>query len=183
MFFCKHINKKSAKPFSRRKKSDILCRHLIMKGQDGMEEITQERTDEDIKMMIVMRRDLGMRKGKIAAQAGHACVEAVLHAIRKVPEGKWKETEEGWTAANEDLETYPVLSWLHEGQKKVCVYTDGEEKLMMLAKELEERGVACSVIRDAGHTEFHGKPTITCFATEPAPASKLDPVTSALPLF
>ena len=30
------------------------------------------------KMMIVMRRDLKMRKGKIAAQAGHACVEAVL---------------------------------------------------------------------------------------------------------
>ncbi len=26
------------------------------------------------KQMIVMRRDLHMRKGKIAAQAGHACV-------------------------------------------------------------------------------------------------------------
>jgi len=30
------------------------------------------------KMMIVMRRDLKMRKGKIAAQAGHACVDAIL---------------------------------------------------------------------------------------------------------
>ena len=33
------------------------------------------------KQMIVMRRDLKMRKGKIAAQAGHACVEAVLMAV------------------------------------------------------------------------------------------------------
>ena len=39
------------------------------------------------KQMIVMRRDLKMRKGKIAAQAGHACVTAVLAAL---------ERETGW---------------------------------------------------------------------------------------
>ena len=35
------------------------------------------------KMMIVMRRDLKMRKGKIAAHAGHACNEALLMALKK----------------------------------------------------------------------------------------------------
>ena len=35
------------------------------------------------KMMIVMRRDLKMRKGKIAAQAGHACVTAILKALQR----------------------------------------------------------------------------------------------------
>ena len=30
-----------------------------------------------------MRRDLKMRKGKIAAQAGHACVDAILAALKK----------------------------------------------------------------------------------------------------
>lgn len=34
-------------------------------------------------MMIVMRRDLKMRKGKIAAQAGHATCEALLMALKK----------------------------------------------------------------------------------------------------
>ena len=35
------------------------------------------------KMMIVMRKDLKMRKGKIAAQAGYACIEAVLMALTR----------------------------------------------------------------------------------------------------
>ena len=39
------------------------------------------------KQMIVMRRDLKMRKGKIAAQAGHACVEAVLMALAREGRG------------------------------------------------------------------------------------------------
>ena len=41
------------------------------------------------KQMIVMRRDLKMRKGKIAAQAGHACVEATLMALAR--EGRLDE--------------------------------------------------------------------------------------------
>ena len=43
------------------------------------------------KMMIVMRRDLKMRKGKIAAQAGHACIDAVLMALCK--EGRMNDFE------------------------------------------------------------------------------------------
>ena len=35
------------------------------------------------KQMLIVRRDLKMRKGKIAAQASHASVEAVLKAIVK----------------------------------------------------------------------------------------------------
>ena len=43
------------------------------------------------KMMIVMRRDLKMRKGKIAAQAGHACIDAVMMALNK--EGRLQDLQ------------------------------------------------------------------------------------------
>ena len=45
------------------------------------------------KQMIVMRRDLKMRKGKIAAQAGHACVDAVLRALAR--EGRLGQVRAG----------------------------------------------------------------------------------------
>ncbi|HIZ17958.1 MAG TPA: peptidyl-tRNA hydrolase, partial [Candidatus Olsenella stercoravium] len=48
------------------------------------------------KQMIVMRRDLKMRKGKIAAQAGHACVEAVLMALAREGRGADLRASDGW---------------------------------------------------------------------------------------
>ena len=55
------------------------------------------------KMMIVMRRDLKMRKGKIAAQAGHACVDAILAALKKEDRlGDIEMTPDGMTLKNTD---------------------------------------------------------------------------------
>ena len=132
------------------------------------------------KMVIVMRRDLHMRKGKIAAQAGHACVEAVLAAARRDGLAA-KLSEDTWT--EEECRRFPLLGWLSEGEKKVCVYVDGEDALMDIDRRLKEAGILSAVICDAGHTEFHGEATLTCLATEPAPDERLDPVTGVLPLF
>jgi len=132
------------------------------------------------KMVIVMRRDLHMRKGKIAAQAGHACVEAVLNTAKR--DGLFVQlSQDGWT--EEDRQRFPLLAWLAEGEKKVCVYVDSEEALMEIHQQLTEQGILSALICDAGHTEFHGEATLTCLATEPAPDAKLDPVTGELPLF
>ncbi len=138
--------------------------------------------DKDIKMIIVMRRDLGMRKGKIAAQAGHACVEATLRAMARVP-GVMQFGEEGWIHKDDTEDIPPVAAWLCAGQKKVCVYVDGEERLKEIHEALKSRGIISVLIQDAGHTEFHGEPTLTCLATEPRAACDLDPVTGELPLF
>jgi PTH2 family peptidyl-tRNA hydrolase len=40
-----------------------------------------------------------------------------------------------------------------------------------------------ALVRDAGHTEFHGEPTYTCLAFEPLSAEQVDPLTGDLPLF
>ena len=65
------------------------------------------------KMVIVRRRDLHMRKGKIAAQAGHACVEAVLAAARRDGLAA-KLSEDTWT--EEECRRFPLLGWLSEGR-------------------------------------------------------------------
>ena len=55
------------------------------------------------KQMIVMRRDLKMRKGKIAAQASHACIEAVLMALKKEDLLKDIEIESNHISINSQL--------------------------------------------------------------------------------
>ncbi|MBR2682280.1 MAG: aminoacyl-tRNA hydrolase [Atopobiaceae bacterium] len=142
------------------------------------------------KQMIVMRRDLKMRKGKIAAQAGHACVEAVLMALSR--EGRLRDVrvneDESWVYLEERKRlfssTQTALSdWFAAGVAKVCVYVDSEEELLELAAKGREQGFAVALIRDAGHTEFHGEPTYTCLAFEPLYPDQIDPLTGELPLY
>lgn len=142
------------------------------------------------KQMIVMRRDLKMRKGKIAAQAGHACVEATLMALAR--EGRLDEVrvlrdEDGapsWVAlAHPESDHTPLSDWFDAGVAKVCVYVDSEEELLDLAAKGRELGFIVALIRDAGFTEFHGDPTYTCLAFEPLSAEEIDPLTGKLPLY
>ena len=136
------------------------------------------------KMMIVMRRDLKMRKGKIAAQAGHACIDAVLRALQK--EDRMNDlvmSADGMTLNNSDKPTSPLVEWFNNGCTKVCVYVDSEDDLLGIAGKAEERGIIASVITDWGLTEFHGEHTKTCLALEPLPSEVADELTGTLPLY
>ena len=136
------------------------------------------------KMMIVMRRDLKMRKGKIAAQAGHACIDAILMALNK--EGRVNDfeiTDDGIILKDSDKSTTPLSDWFKYGCAKICVYVDSEEELLSIAQKASEKGIIFSVITDAGMTEFHGVPTKTCLALEPLPADVADELTGDLPLY
>lgn len=137
----------------------------------------------EIKQMIVMRRDLKMRKGKIAAQAGHACMEAVLMALARENRLEEVRVEGDWIRLASSRAPTPLSRWFDEGIAKVCVYVDSEEALLALDRQAKEAGLISALICDAGRTEFHGEPTYTCLALEPAPAGTVDPITGALPLY
>lgn len=136
------------------------------------------------KMMIVMRRDLKMRKGKIAAQAGHAAIEAILMALHK--EGRCADiisASDGMCLAENGKPETPLSEWFSYGCAKICVYVDSEDELMAVAAKAEAKGVLTAVITDAGMTEFHGVPTKTCLALEPLPSDIADEITGGLPLY
>lgn len=136
------------------------------------------------KMMIVMRKDLKMRKGKIAAQAGHACVEAVLMALQK--ENRLNDIEkssDGVELNRDNKINTPLSEWFHYGCAKVCVYVDSEAELLDIARIATEKGILTAIITDAGMTEFHGIPTKTCLALEPLPCDIADELTGHLNLY
>lgn len=127
----------------------------------------------DVKQVIVMRTDLNMRKGKMAAQAAHASMKVIL--------------DQNISAyRNDRLEVCydPLLrAWLAEGTfKKIVVGVNSEALLMELYNRAETRGMHCSLIKDNGLTEFNGIPTVTCIAIGPEESEKLDLLTGNLKL-
>ena len=90
------------------------------------------------KQIIVMRRDLKMRKGKIAAQAGHACVEATLLALMR--ENRLNDLREGEGYLTLDAagkEPSPLSEWFTRGVAKICVYVDSEEALLEIDRKAQ----------------------------------------------
>lgn len=108
-----------------------------------------------------MRADLGMSKGKIAAQAGHAAVSAAEEARRRCL--NWRK------------------AWLEEGQCKIAVRVNSEQELLELERQAKELGLPCALIYDRGLTELPPN-TLTCLAIGPAPCDKVDKVTGKLAL-
>lgn len=137
------------------------------------------------KQMLIVRRDLKMRKGKIAAQASHASVEAVLRAIVKENRRAELTTDsEGYAFLDApEGEESPLTDWFRYGMAKICVYVDSEEALLELDRWAREAGVITALIQDAGLTEFHGEPTYTALAFEPLEAETADALTGGLPLY
>jgi PTH2 family peptidyl-tRNA hydrolase len=118
-------------------------------------------TNFKYKLVIAVRRDLDMGKGKIAAQVGHASVTAAEETRRHHPDW-WKQ-------------------WFNEGQCKVVVKVSSERELEDLKAEADELGLPSAIIHDRGLTQIEPD-TATCVGIGPAPATLVDKITGALPL-
>lgn len=126
------------------------------------------------KQVIVMRKDLNMRKGKMIAQGAHASMKVLLDR---------KTAPVGSAPAALTLALTPAMEdWLGGRFTKVCVSVDSEAALDEVCRRAEEAGVPWAVIVDSGKTEFHGVPTKTCAAIGPAWVDEVDAVTGQLGL-
>lgn len=118
----------------------------------------------EMRQMIVLRKDLNMRKGKMVAQGSHASMAGIL-------------TKNG-QIRNDDR----IRDWLAGPFVKICVSVNSEEELLALHQKALEAGLLTSLIQDAGRTEFNGEPTYTAISIGPDSKENLDPLTGNLPL-
>lgn len=128
-------------------------------------------SERTAKQVIVMRKDLGMRKGKMIAQGAHASLKVLTDRRSHVDESSF-------TIAL----TPAMAAWLTGQFTKVCVSVDSEAALDAVVERARAAGVPVALIVDAGKTEFHGVPTKTCCAVGPAWSDEVDAITGELPL-
>ena len=111
-----------------------------------------------MKQVIVIRKDLNMRKGKMVAQGSHASLGAYL--------------------------TAPLAyrnTWFASGQTKICVSVDSEEELLKIYKLAQEAKLPNALIRDAGHTELEPG-TLTAVGIGPCEDDAVNEITGKLKL-
>ena len=113
-----------------------------------------------IKQVIVVRTDLDMGKGKIAAQVGHACVLGAEHVRKSNPE---------W------------FSQWWEGQEKVVLKVSSLKELEQIKQDAIELDLPWAEVTDAVHTQI-SPGTTTCISIGPAPEEKIDRITGDLKL-
>ena len=108
------------------------------------------------KQVILVRHDLKLPKGKLAAQCSHAAVEAAFNSDKK-----------------------KVAEWRLLGAKKVILKVADEKELLKYKKQAEKAGLKTALITDAGKTVI-APGTITCLAIGPDDEEKIDKITGKL---
>jgi len=116
--------------------------------------------EDPIKQVIVIRKDLKCRRGKEIAQGAHASMKAVMEN-RFHPD---------------------VMRWSKGRFTKIAVSVNSEEELMEIYNTAKEAKLVCSLILDAGFTEFDGVPTYTAVGVGPSTNGKVDAITGHLKL-
>lgn len=127
-----------------------------------------------IKQVIVMRKDLKMRRGKEIAQGSHAAIAFLTRKIQRYL---------GDYGASEFRLSEVELDWINGIFAKVCVRVNSEEELLEIDSKAREAGLECHLITDTGLTEFGGVPTKTCLCIGPDESEKIDLITGELELY
>jgi PTH2 family peptidyl-tRNA hydrolase len=141
---------------------------IVRGGRDPEGALRREEgrfTRGEVKQVIAYRRDLNMRKGKIAAQCAHASMKVFLDRDRA-------------RGPRLDVAMTPAMAlWVRRRMAKVVLSVEDEPALLAVYDAARRRGLPVAMITDAGRTEFRGVPTRTTVAVGPAPAHEIDAIT------
>jgi PTH2 family peptidyl-tRNA hydrolase len=113
----------------------------------------------NLKQVILVRNDIKMSKGKVAAQVAHAAVNCALNVNKKL-----------------------LKNWQSTGMKKVTLKVDSLEELYRYQELAEKEDIINSLITDAGHTEI-APGTQTVLAIGPGPEIQIDKITGELKIY
>lgn len=114
-----------------------------------------------VKQVIVVRADLGMSRGKMAAQACHAAVGALI----RLPSAAMGE------------------AWAQTGETTIVLRVESLEELQEIEARCFEARIPSHTVIDEGRTEFAGVKTPTCIGIGPHIAALIDEITGHLKTF
>lgn len=118
-------------------------------------------TDE-YRMVLIVRMDLKMGKGKACAQCGHATLGAYKNAMQSDP--------------------YGTTEWYNSAAAKIVLKVADEDELLELSRLAAQSKLPYYLVTDAGRTQIPaGSKTI--LAIGPARYSVISPITGHLKLY
>lgn len=129
------------------------------------------------KQIILVRNDIKMPKGKLAAQVAHASAGVILETIWHVDrlgDRNWKSTE------STDIGLI-MENWLNDSFTKICLKVESLEEMESLKQQADLLQIPTCIIMDNGRTVF-SEPTITCCAIGPYWNDSLDQLLGHLKL-
>ncbi|MEK6967225.1 MAG: peptidyl-tRNA hydrolase Pth2 [Nanoarchaeota archaeon] len=112
-----------------------------------------------LKQVILVRKDLNLPKGKLAAQVAHASLEAALKTNKSIMD-----------------------AWRSSGAAKIVLKVETEAELKEFENKLRAEKIPCALIADAGHTVLEPG-TVTCLGVGPVEEIKLDKITGSLKMY
>ena len=122
------------------------------------------------KMVLLVRTDLGMTTGKIAAQCCHAAVGLVEAIVTEQNTARLKKVHFQW-----------YKSWQRTACAKITLQVPHEHDLHSFADQAEEKGLPYYLVQDAGRTQI---PTgsYTVLGIGPAPSEAINEISGELKL-
>ncbi len=144
-------------------KNIFLKKKNLKKRDDDLTKTKQNTSfdeDDDLKMVFLVRQDLKMGAGKIAAQVAHAAI------------GLYDDILEEDNIYQKTALNY----WFNFGQKKIVLKVDNLNIMLDAVKKCKKLKLKYCLITDAGHTQIP-EGSVTVLGIGPDTSEKINTIT------